>query len=155
VRFLKNEDIGGPQLFFDHVVDAADDKLFFAFTYPYSYTMVQCDFQNWDATHVNNFDLEGSIYYYRELLTVTPDGLRVDLVTISSVDGVSIEKEQMLPGLFPDCDSQGSQRCHAFSDKEIMFISARVHPGEVPAQYTLKGILNLLLDPNDLRAKEL
>lgn len=155
VRFVKNEDIGAPQLYFDHAVDAADDKIFFAFTYPYSYTVVQNDFQNWDAIHVNNFDVAGSIYYHRELLTLTPDGLRVDLVTISSIDGISTEREELLPGLFPNMDTHNSSRCRVFPEKEIMFISARVHPGEVPAQHTLKGILNLLMDPNDLRAKEL
>jgi cytosolic carboxypeptidase protein 5 len=36
-----------------------------------------------------------------------------------------------------------------------VFISARVHPGEVPAQHTFRGILTLLMDPNDLCAKEL
>jgi len=34
-------------------------------------------------------------------------------------------------------------------------VSARVHSGEVPTQHTFKGILSLLMDPNDLRAKEL
>ena len=39
--------------------------------------------------------------------------------------------------------------------KEVVFISARVHPGEVPAQHTFKGILDFLLHPTDARAIEL
>ena len=39
--------------------------------------------------------------------------------------------------------------------KEVIFISARVHPGEVPAQHTFKGILDFLLHPTDARAIEL
>ena len=42
-----------------------------------------------------------------------------------------------------------------FPTKEIMWVSARVHPGEVPAQHTLKGILNFLMDPNDIIAQEM
>jgi hypothetical protein len=37
--------------------------------------------------------------------------------------------------------------------KEILWVSARVHPGEVPAQHTFKGILNFILDPNDIIAQ--
>jgi hypothetical protein len=30
-------------------------------------------------------------------------------------------------------------------EKKIIFISARVHPGESPSSYAMKGILNFLL----------
>jgi len=35
----------------------------------------------------------------------------------------------------------------------IVFISARVHPGESPSSFTMKGIIKFLLDKNDTRAK--
>ena len=146
-----------------------------------------------------------SIYCKRELLTTSCDGLRVDLVTITSVYGMSDTRESLISGLFPPSpppvtstytstsstslgrnlssqpsdeqpildnipvnnnnnstdnkgiisDSSVLSRPHTFPTKEVVFISARVHPGEVPAQHTMKGMLNLLLDPNDLCAKEL
>lgn len=153
VRFSK--DNGTPQLFFEHGVEVANDKLFFSFTYPYTYTMVQNELAQYDSTHVNAMDKKGSIFYQRELVTRSLDGRRIDLLTISSVDGLSVsEKEPLLPGLFPDA-TKPDERPPVFPEKEIVFVSARVHPGEVPAQHTFKGILSLLMDPNDLRGKEL
>ena len=64
-------------------------------------------------------------------------------------------KESLLPGLFPECTATKNARPPTFPGKEIIFVSARVHPGEVPAQHTFKGIYNLLMDPNDLQAIEL
>jgi hypothetical protein len=31
-------------------------------------------------------------------------------------------------------------------DKPTVFISSRVHPGETPASFVLRGILNFILD---------
>lgn len=153
VRFSK--DASTPQLFFEHGVEVADDKLFFAFTYPYTYAMVQTELAQMDATHVNNFREKGSIFYQRELVTNSLDKRRIDLLTITSVDGKSAtEREPLLSGLFPEA-RKVDDRPPVFPDKEIVFVSARVHSGEVPAQHTFKGILSLLMDPNDLRAKEL
>jgi murein tripeptide amidase MpaA len=154
VRFNKETE-GSAQLFFEHGVDASDDKIFFAFTYPYSYTTLQNELSA--ITHENDFTRPDSLFYQRELLTLSRDGRRVELLTISSVEGhSSTEKEPLLSGLFPDSPSAAdNRRPPVFPNKEIMFISARVHPGEVPAQHTFKGILSLLLDPVDLTAREL
>lgn len=150
VKYQRSSD--GPPLSFEHPVDNADGVVSFAFTYPYTYSMVQ---SNLDAmnSHVNEMGIKGSLYYSRELLANSVDGLRIDLVTISSVDGASDEQEPLLPNLFPDTLSPAeSRRPVVFPEKEIVFVSARVHPGEVPAQHTWKGIFDFLLDPNDLRA---
>ena len=37
-------------------------------------------------------------------------------------------------------------------NKMIVFISARVHPGEVPSSYVMRGIINFLLDPYNVFA---
>ena len=166
---------------------------------------------------------KNSIFCQRELLILTPEGRRIDLITISSAEGASLmQTEPMLPGLFPqesDADhipvistthatSQNNhdttsttsnnttnhnvhntnnshghnnissarsstskspriihhrnssitprkhRRPPVFPEKEVVFISSRVHPGEVPAQHTFKGILNFLLS-NDVRAVQL
>jgi hypothetical protein len=153
VRFSK--DSASPQLFFEHGIDQANDKIYFAFTYPYTYTMLQNELEEVEAQHVNDLADKESIFYQRELITRSLDGRRVDLITISSPDGASEnEREPLLSGLFPETKRVGD-RPPVFREKEVVFVSARVHPGEVPAQHTFKGIFNLLMDPNDLRAKEL
>ena len=117
--------------------------------------MVQDDLNQFN-NHVNLMDKPDSIFYQRELVTNSPDGLRIDFVTITSVDGASSETEDVLPGLFPDnLGPEAPQRPPVFPEKEVMFISARVHSGEVPAQHTFKGIFDFLMDPNDVRAKEM
>ncbi len=105
--------------------------------------------------HFNDFNNPNSIFYQRELLTRSCDGRRVDLLTISSMEGISkTEHEPLLPCLFPDM-KKPHERVNIFPEKEVIFISARVHSGEVPAQHTFKGILDILMDENDLCGKEL
>ena len=93
-----------PQLTFDHHTEAFDDVIYFAFTYPYTYEMVQNDLKIIDklALEINFRDSE-CIYCCRELVTNSIDGLRIDLITISAVNGVNTQgmKEPNLPGLFP------------------------------------------------------
>lgn len=131
-------------------MDSDNDKIYFAFTYPYSYGQVQAELANYDLHH-NSFDVPNSIFYQRELLTTSCDGRRIDLLTITSVDGAhKTEREPLLPGLFPEMMSESqNKRPFVFPNKEVFLISARVHPGEVPAQHTFKGILSLLMDPED------
>ena len=151
--------------------DVADDVLYFAFTFPYTYGMVQEDMAMVDAQGLStNFNDPDSVYCTRELLTKSCDGLRVDLVTITSCKGLSPERERepRLLGLFPvdttnanastqhtstelstSSPSKGGEshassglslpdpRPFVFPDKEVVFVSARVHPGECPTQYTL------------------
>ena len=42
---------------------------------------------------------------------------------------------------------------HRFDGKRAVFVSARVHPGEVPAQFVLQGFLQFVLHPTDTRAR--
>lgn len=151
VKFNKNDEC--PLSFEHHVTD--ESTIHFAFTYPYTYTMVQNDLDSL-SNHANTMEVPDSIFYQRELLTFSPDKRRVDLLTITSVDGASQETEDVLPGLFPEITSSAStQRPPTFPEKEIIFISARVHSGEVPAQHAFKGILDFLMNSDDLRAIEM
>lgn len=152
MRFTKDGD--SQQLIFEHSVDADNDKIYFSFTYPYSYTTLMNELDEY-STHINDMSKEGSIYFKRELLTNSCDQRRIDLLTITSVDGYdSKNHEPLLSGLFPDAHKP-TDRPPLFPSKEVVFISSRVHAGEVPAQHTFKGILMLLLDPDDQCAKAL
>jgi hypothetical protein len=146
------------RLFFEHTNELENDTIYFAFTYPYSYSDLQAELIRLDS-HINNFEAPGSIFYKRELLTRSIDQRRVDLLTITSVDGASSNPEDQLENLFPDYDSTvlhtQNIRPPCFPEKEVIIVSARVHPGEVPAQHTMKGIIDLLMDPHDPRSKAL
>lgn len=94
-----------------------------------------------------------AIYFVRETLTRSLDGRRVELLTITDAHGASEEREADLPGLFPRGTHES--RPHQFPEKRFYFLSARVHPGESPAQWMWDGFLDFILDKDDPRAKAL
>ncbi|CAG4975749.1 unnamed protein product [Parnassius apollo] len=120
---------------------------FFAFTYPYSFAELQIA--------LNTIDLKllplpppqslDDIYYCRECLIYSLEGRRVDLLTITSHHGITKEREERLKNLFPD----NKERPFKFQNKKVIFISARVHPGETPSSFVFNGFLNLLLSRDD------
>ncbi|XP_050671697.1 cytosolic carboxypeptidase-like protein 5 isoform X4 [Leptidea sinapis] len=120
---------------------------FFAFTYPFSFAELQIA--------LNSIDLKmlpippsqslDDIYYHRECLIYSLEGRRVDLLTISSLHGITSEREERLKNLFPD----NQDRPFKFLNKKVIFISARVHPGETPSSFVFNGFLNLLLTRTD------
>ena len=54
--------------------------------------------------------------FCRELLCYSLEGLRVDLLTISSCDGITTDQEPRFPGLFPD---SSQERAKAFEGKKV------------------------------------
>ena len=147
------------QISFEHIIEMNEEEIYFAFTYPYSYTVIQDELNQimeaYDHEKLHNSDNEDDIIVNRELLVHSCDNRQIDLITITSKFGISDERELRIDGLFPDHHSIYNPRPFIFPNKQVVFVSARVHPGEVPAQHTFKGIMNLLLDKNDIRAKEL
>ena len=97
------------------------------------------------------------IYYHREVLTRSMDGRRLDLITITSAENFNphLPREEKFGGYFKEVNpgnsngAKGSggdgQRAHRFPDRPVVFFSARVHPGETPAQWVLEGIVRFLL----------
>jgi murein tripeptide amidase MpaA len=47
-------------------------------------------------------------------------------------------------------DDDGIGSFNTFKDKDIVFISSRVHPGETPASHMLKGLVEFLLQGFEL-----
>lgn len=52
----------------------------------------------------------------RELLCHSLEGRRIDLITVTSWEGVTGEREARIPHLFPD---EMAERCHGFKDKKV------------------------------------
>jgi cytosolic carboxypeptidase protein 5 len=65
---------------------------------------------------------------------------------------MTYEREELIPGLFPNHPvnkeggtTGGVERAFKF-DKQTVFLTCRVHPGETPGQFVLNGIYKFLLD---------
>lgn len=99
-----------------------------------------------------NNDCRNEIYYHRELLIYSLQGRKVDFLTITSFHGITEEREPRPENLFPDLNQE---RCHVFTNKKVIFLSSRVHPGETPASFVLTGFINLLLDKKSVVAAKL
>jgi len=109
---------------------------FFAFTYPYTYEMCQSHLDSLEKRYHNH----PSIYFHRELLTRSTEKRRIDLLTITSHKKKLAEREDSSE--FPELRPQ------AFK-KRYIFLSARVHPGEVPSSHCLNGVLEYILKPEN------
>lgn len=101
---------------------------FLAFCYPYSYSDLLRDLDVLDGRFASK---DGNIFYKRELICRSLDEKNVDLLTITR-NGDENNK-----------------------DKPVVFVSARVHPGETPSSFVLKGFLNFILKEDDIRAQKL
>ncbi|XP_077286255.1 cytosolic carboxypeptidase-like protein 5 isoform X3 [Arctopsyche grandis] len=119
---------------------------YFAFTYPYSYNELQNSLEAIDKKFPEvDSGNDDDIYYCRECVCYSLEKRRVDLLTITSRHGITNQREETLKNLFPE----GKERPFKFSNKKVVFISARVHPGETPSSFVFNGFLNLILNRND------
>ncbi|XP_075770682.1 cytosolic carboxypeptidase-like protein 5 isoform X3 [Pelodiscus sinensis] len=130
---------------------------YFAFCYPFSYTecqdmLAQLDRRFEECRLLSPSSSLDSIYYHRELLCRSLDGLRVDLLTVTSCHGMQEEREPRLDNLFPE---EATPRPHRFAGKKVFFLSSRVHPGETPSSFVFNGFLEFILRGSDPRAQML
>ena len=165
-----------------HTVPPGNAVTYYAFTFPYSYTELQNYLHSLDQRLCNRSIVVGDddvisevesedsykisdpeekkksdksrIYYARELVVHSLDSHRLDMLTITSYTGKTNTREDRLPGLFPD---SAVSRPHKFIDKKVIFISARVHPGETPASFVFRGFVDFILsdDPRACRVRDL
>ncbi|KAG3047973.1 hypothetical protein PC121_g19749 [Phytophthora cactorum] len=158
------------RLSFSYKFKFSRERVRFAFCYPYTYTRVQEELASLDRQFVEpeQRELESSIsstkegktpsnmYYHRELLTRSLEGLRVDLVTISSFDGITSSRgppyRKSEAYRNDECLPPESALSFDPKQKKMVVISARVHPAETPANFMLDGMLQLLLHPTDKSA---
>ncbi|CAG0899851.1 unnamed protein product [Cyprideis torosa] len=130
-------------------------EVYFAMTYPHNNAKIMAITDRLTS----KFLCSSSIYFHREFLCYSAEGRRLDLLTISSFDGIGAEGEFEDPFDLTPLEemadmkgniSQSMPRC--FPGKKVIFISSRVHPGEVQATYVLNGFLKFLLSDSDPRA---
>lgn len=92
------------------------------------------------------------LVFRRQLLHRSLQGRRVDLLTITAIPQKSGEEPDILPQDLP-CATLASN-VPKFENRPIIFISARVHPGETPGEFVFLGLLRFLLS-EDPRASSL
>lgn len=110
-------------------------RTYFAYCEPHSYSDCQAYLNELER----RFSHHSQIYFTRELLNYTLDGRRIDLLTLTTYKDLLFEREPHIEGLFPESKSRPYK-----AKKPIIFISARVHPGEVPGSHILNGLLDFL-----------
>ena len=108
-------------------------------TYPFSYT----DCQKLLDYYERKFQNHHYIYFKRELLGYSVEMRRVDLVTISSFENIDSVREDSIPDLFPN---KSNKRPYKFNEKGCIFVTARVHPGEVQGSHMVNGLISFLLN---------
>mmetsp|Transcript_7385 Transcript_7385/g.7244 ORF Transcript_7385/g.7244 Transcript_7385/m.7244 type:complete len:528 (+) Transcript_7385:376-1959(+) len=93
------------------------------------------------------------IYFYKENIINSLEGRRCDLLTITSFTGMTEEREERIPLLFPE---QSVERAQKFVGKPIVIITARVHPGETPGSFVMNGFLYFIMsdDPRAISLRD-
>ena len=66
------------------------------------------------------------------------------MLTITNRSGITEEFEYRLEGMYKDSEDMPMK----FENKEIIFLTSRVHPGESPASHMLEGLVDFLLEDN-------
>ncbi|CAG5095721.1 Oidioi.mRNA.OKI2018_I69.XSR.g14306.t2.cds [Oikopleura dioica] len=146
---------------FWHTFTTAED-VYFSFSYPCSVEDTTKWIDKLEKKH--RFPEEHSssdIYFHREILCRSIDGRPVELLTISSAEGITDEVEpnfaHNLPPPFPErADEENNNDAEENkSGQKAFMISARVHPGETPASHVLRGMVDFILRTDDKRSATL
>ena len=135
-------------------------RVFFAFVYPYTYTDNIQMINSLEQLSISN----RNVYYHRELLTLSPQNRRIDMLTITknTPDLSSLPREELIDGLFP-LHNVGKERFEflekvypslitrprVFKDRKYIFITGRIHAAETPASAMLDSFLRTLLNTGD------
>lgn len=130
---------------------------YFAFTYPYTYKELQTNLDRLHRRQGNGCkpfsELKAlpdtTIYFHRETAIRSLEKRKLSLLTITGLNGIQEEKEQHLENLF---EEEKDNRPHLFKGKKVVFVSARVHPGETCSSHVMNGFIKFLLRENDARA---
>ena len=128
---------------------------YFSFIEPWGYEDSQNYFTNMQFTINEEERFKENIYFHRELLCYSKEMRFLELITLTASNKKLEEREKkiegpngvLFPALEPDTEAFNlfsSERPFKF-DKPVVFLTARVHPGEVQASHVLNGILNFLM----------
>ncbi|XP_051964232.1 cytosolic carboxypeptidase 1 isoform X3 [Xyrauchen texanus] len=99
-----------------------DDVCYFAYHYPYTYSMLKMHLQKLSALRT------AEIYYRQDELCETLGGNSCPLLTITAMP-----------------ESRSNEHISQFRSRPVVFLSSRVHPGETNSSWVMKGSLEFLM----------
>ena len=84
-------------------------------------------------------------YVHKETIGKSVFERPIDLITISSPDNINLRREVTM-------DVDGDDLGNDFAPKKVkvVFIMARVHPGETPSSFVIQGLLDFLVSSHDI-----
>uniref|UniRef100_A0A3Q2NZ41 Cytosolic carboxypeptidase 1 n=1 Tax=Fundulus heteroclitus TaxID=8078 RepID=A0A3Q2NZ41_FUNHE len=104
-----------------------DDVCYFAYHYPYTYSTLKMHLSKLEAMRTPQ------IYLRQDVLCETLGGNTCPLLTITAMP-----------------ESKSSDHICQFRNRPVIFLSARVHPGETNASWVMKGTLEFLMGTSPL-----
>ena len=123
-----------------------DETTYFAFSYPWSYEESQNQIDEIEQLFANA-EPEKKLYFHRETVYYSIEGRKMEMMTISSTDGLTDERETIPePGMYPEAVDNPERRPFRFENKKVIFFTSRVHTGETPGSHVLNGAINLITD---------
>ncbi|XP_070760565.1 cytosolic carboxypeptidase 1 [Enoplosus armatus] len=106
-----------------------DDVCYFAYHYPYTYSTLKMHLSKLEALRTPQ------IYLRQDVLCETLGGNSCPLLTITAMP-----------------ESNSNDHICQFRNRPLIFLSARVHPGETNASWVMKGTLEFLMGTSALAA---
>ncbi|XP_042276704.1 cytosolic carboxypeptidase 1 isoform X1 [Thunnus maccoyii] len=106
-----------------------DDVCYFAYHYPYTYSSLKMHLSKLEALRTPQ------IYLRQDILCETLGGNSCPLLTITAMP-----------------ESNSNDHICQFRNRPLIFLSARVHPGETNASWVMKGTLEFLMGTSPLAA---
>uniref|UniRef100_A0A669ESD2 Cytosolic carboxypeptidase 1 n=1 Tax=Oreochromis niloticus TaxID=8128 RepID=A0A669ESD2_ORENI len=106
-----------------------DDVCYFAYHYPYTYSTLKMHLAKLEALRTPH------IYLRQDVLCETLGGNSCPLLTITAMP-----------------ESNSNDHICQFRNRPLIFLSARVHPGETNASWVMKGTLEFLMGTSPLAA---
>ncbi|XP_032370964.1 cytosolic carboxypeptidase 1 isoform X3 [Etheostoma spectabile] len=106
-----------------------DDVCYFAYHYPYTYSTLKMHLTKLEALRTPQ------IYLRQDVLCKTLGGNSCPLLTITAMP-----------------ESNSNDHICQFRNRPLIFLSARVHPGETNASWVMKGTLEFLMSTSPLAA---
>eukprot|EP00062_Callorhinchus_milii_P017903 gi/632970806/ref/XP_007901852.1/ PREDICTED: cytosolic carboxypeptidase 6 isoform X3 [Callorhinchus milii] len=116
--------------------DRENEVYQFAYCYPYTYTQLQ--------RYLDNMEKRNLDYVRREMLGVSMQHRRLDLLTITN-PGKGLKRTNDSMVFRGIRESQTEANLSPGAEQKVVFITARVHPGETPASYVCQGVIDFLI----------